>query len=176
MRDALMASVKLNRIPHAIILTGIRGVGKTTLARLFATALNCQQGPTDKPCGECESCTSIASGSHVDVMEVDGASNTGVDDIREIQETVYYAPQASKYKVYMIDEVHMLSTSAFNALLKTLEEPPAQVVFIFATTELHKVPNTIISRCQSYSLRKVCLLYTSPSPRDRTRSRMPSSA
>lgn len=151
---ALANAIRLNRKPHGIIFSGVRGVGKTTLARLYAKALNCAQ-PENAPCNHCESCQAITAGVHEDVLEIDGASHTGVDDIRALQEGLDYVPQRSPYKVYIIDEVHMLSQSAFNALLKTLEEPPPHVVFLFATTELKKVPATIISRCQTYHLRLI---------------------
>ena len=145
---ALGNAIKLGREPHGVVFSGVRGVGKTTTARLYAKALNCSNGPTDQPCNDVKAASLINEGRHEDVLEIDGASNTGVDDIRQLQETINYSPQRSKFKVYIIDEVHMLSQSAFNALLKTLEEPPSHVVFIFATTELHKVPDTIQSRCQ----------------------------
>lgn len=149
----LANGIVLGREPHALLLTGTRGVGKTTTARLYAKALNCDQGPTPEPCNHCISCQSIGDGCHEDVHEIDGASHTGVDDVRELQASLSYVPQRSKYRIIIIDEVHMLSQSAFNALLKTLEEPPAHVVFIFATTELNKVPATILSRCQLFHLR-----------------------
>ncbi len=152
---ALSNAIKLGREPHSVLFTGVRGVGKTTIARIYAKALNCEKGPTIEPCGICLSCQAVQEGNHEDVLEIDGASNTGVDDIRALQETLGYVPQRSKYKVYIIDEVHMLSTNAFNALLKTLEEPPDHVVFVFATTELHKVPETIQSRCQTFHLKKI---------------------
>ena len=152
---ALGNAIKLGREPHGVVFSGVRGVGKTTTARLYAKALNCENGPTDHPCNVCDSCKLINEGRHEDVLEIDGASNTGVDDIRQLQETINYSPQRSQFKVYIIDEVHMLSQSAFNALLKTLEEPPSHVVFVFATTELHKVPDTIQSRCQVYHLQKL---------------------
>lgn len=154
---ALANAIKLGREPHAVIFSGVRGIGKTTSARLYAKALNCDAGPTPEPCNQCESCHAIAQGNHEDVMEIDGASNTGVDDVRALRETVSYVPQRSRFKVYIIDEVHMLSQSAFNALLKTLEEPPSHVVFIFATTELHKIPQTIMSRCQLFHLQRINL-------------------
>jgi DNA polymerase III subunit gamma/tau len=152
---ALAGSITLGRIHPSIIFSGVRGIGKTTLARLMAKALNCENGPTPEPCGVCESCQAITQGSHEDVMEIDGASNNGVDEVRALRETISYVPQRSKYKVYIIDEVHMLSTSAFNALLKTLEEPPPGVVFIFATTELQKVPETVVGRCLTFNLKKM---------------------
>jgi DNA polymerase-3 subunit gamma/tau len=147
-----------DRIAHAFILTGVRGVGKTTTARIIAKGLNCTgrgDGPTIDPCGACTACTSIAEGRNVDVLEMDAASNTGVGDIREIIESVRYRAASARYKVYIIDEVHMLSTSAFNALLKTLEEPPEHVKFVFATTEIRKVPVTVLSRCQRFDLRRI---------------------
>jgi len=153
---ALANAIKMGREAHAIIFTGVRGVGKTTVARLYAKSLNCENlGEASEPCNQCESCRAITFGCHEDVMEIDGASNTGVGDVRALQETIEYVPQRSKFKVYIIDEVHMLSQAAFNALLKTLEEPPSHVVFVFATTELHKVPQTILSRCQSFYLKKL---------------------
>lgn len=136
------------KVAHAYIFSGPRGVGKTTTARILAKALNCVNGPTPDPCGECPSCTEVKSGSSIDVSEIDGASNTGVDNIRDLRERIRYAPSGSRYKVYIIDEAHMLSTSAFNALLKTLEEPPAHVIFVLATTEPKKIPPTVLSRCQ----------------------------
>ncbi|MEO1315104.1 MAG: DNA polymerase III subunit gamma/tau [Pseudomonadota bacterium] len=147
-----------DRIAHAFILTGVRGVGKTTTARIIAKGLNCTgrgDRPTVDPCGECPACLAIGAGRHVDVIEMDAASNTGVDDVREIIESVRYRAVEARYKVYIIDEVHMLSTSAFNALLKTLEEPPEHVVFLFATTEIRKVPVTVLSRCQRFDLRRI---------------------
>lgn len=151
----LKNAITLNRIPHALLFTGTRGVGKTTTARIFAKALNCEKGPTITPCGVCSNCVEITQGSSVDVYEIDGASNTSVDDVRTLKENVQYAPSKSKFKIYIIDEVHMLSTSAFNALLKTLEEPPPGVYFVFATTESHKIPDTILSRCQRYDFRQI---------------------
>src|SRR4030088_3009323 len=156
----LSNAIASGRIAHAFILTGVRGVGKTTTARILARPLNCigqdgTGGPTISPCGECVHCRSIAEDRHVDVMEMDAASRTGVDDIRELTEGVRYRPVSGRYKVYIIDEVHMLSKNAFNALLKTLEEPPPDVKFVFATTEIHKVPVTVLSRCQRFSLRRV---------------------
>ena len=144
------------RIHHAYLLTGPRGCGKTTTARILAKGLNCEKGPTAEPCGECTPCKEITLSSCLDVMEMDAASNTGVDNVRQIIiETVGLAPARDRYKVFIIDEVHMLSTSAFNALLKTIEEPPPNVVFILATTEVHKVPATIASRCQRFKFRPV---------------------
>ncbi|MBI4212199.1 MAG: DNA polymerase III subunit gamma/tau [Deltaproteobacteria bacterium] len=149
--NALLAG----RLHHAYLFCGARGVGKTTIARILAKALNCERGVTAEPCGTCRSCAEITSGASLDVQEIDGASNTSVDDIREIRERVKFLPSSGKYKIYIIDEVHMLSTSAFNALLKTLEEPPAHVIFIFATTEVQKIPATILSRCQRYDFRRI---------------------
>ncbi|NRA69131.1 MAG: DNA polymerase III subunit gamma/tau [Pseudobacteriovorax sp.] len=155
--EALENAIRLGREPQSVVFSGVRGVGKTTTARLYAKALNCEvEGITD-PCNACASCLAINEGVHEDVLEIDGASHTGVEDIRSLQETLSYVPQRSRYKVYIIDEVHMLSNSAFNALLKSIEEPPAHVVFIFATTELQKVPDTIISRCQTFHLRHISL-------------------
>jgi DNA polymerase-3 subunit gamma/tau len=151
----LTNAIATGRIAHAFVLTGVRGVGKTTTARILARALNCVEGPTISPCGKCEPCRAIIEDRHVDVMEMDAASRTGVDDIRELTDGVRYKPVAARYKVYIIDEVHMLTKNAFNALLKTLEEPPPDVKFIFATTEIHKVPVTVLSRCQRFSLRRV---------------------
>lgn len=152
---ALVNAIRLGREPCGIIFSGLRGIGKTTSARIFAKALNCDKGPSPEPCSDCYSCKAIAGTYHEDVIEIDGASNNGVSEIRALQETLGYTPQRSRYKVYIIDEVHMLSNSAFNALLKTLEEPPQNVVFILATTELHKVPKTVISRCQTFYLKRV---------------------
>jgi len=160
MVQTLANAIKRGRIAHAFLLTGVRGVGKTSTARLIAKALNCvgpdgQGGPTIDPCGSCEQCRSIAEGRHIDVIEMDAASHTGVDDIREIIDAVRYASVSARYKIYIIDEVHMLSKHAFNALLKTLEEPPEHVKFLFATTEVDKVPVTILSRCQRFDLRRI---------------------
>ncbi len=153
--QTLANAIASKRIAHAFLFSGTRGVGKTTMARILAKALNCEQGPTATPCDACANCQEIAQGTSVDVIEIDGASNTGVDDVREIRENVKFTPFRGHYRIYIIDEVHMLSTSAFNALLKTLEEPPAHVVFIFATTEIHKIPATILSRCQHYNFRRI---------------------
>ncbi len=151
----LQNAIDRDRIPHAIIFSGVRGVGKTTLARLVAKALNCQDGPTKVPCNRCEHCTEIMAGNAIDINEIDGASNRGIQEIRELKENIRFFPTKSRYKIIIIDEVHMLTTEAFNALLKTLEEPPEHVFFMFATTELHKIPITILSRCQRYELQKV---------------------
>ena len=160
MVQTLGNAIRRDRLAHAFLLTGVRGVGKTSTARLIAKALNCvgpdgQGGPTISPCGTCEPCVAIAEGRHIDVIEMDAASHTGVDDVREIIEAVRYAAVSARYKVYIIDEVHMLSKNAFNALLKTLEEPPAHVKFLFATTEVNKVPVTVLSRCQRFDLRRI---------------------
>lgn len=153
----LTTAINTARIAHAYIFTGIRGTGKTSTARILAKALNClsSDGATASPCGTCENCRAIAAGQHIDVMEIDAASHTGVDNMREILDGAQYRPTNGRYRVYIIDEVHMLSTSAFNALLKTLEEPPAHVIFILATTEIRKVPVTILSRCQRFDLMRV---------------------
>ncbi len=150
-------AIRTDRVHHAFLFTGARGVGKTSAARIFAKALNCQQGPTETPCNSCPACQEITAGNSVDVLEIDGASNTGVDDVRELRESIRYLPSRARYKIFIIDEVHMLSINAFNALLKTLEEPPAHAKFIFATTEPHKIPVTILSRCQRFDFRKISL-------------------
>ncbi|MDR1748695.1 MAG: DNA polymerase III subunit gamma/tau [Spirochaetaceae bacterium] len=149
----LKNAIETGKIAHAYLFSGPRGCGKTSAARILSRALNCEQGPTQEPCGVCSACQEIARGSCMDVIEIDGASNTSVNDIRQIKDEVLFPPNACRYKIYIIDEVHMLSTSAFNALLKTIEEPPPYVIFIFATTELHKVPATIKSRCQHFNFR-----------------------
>lgn len=151
----LKNSIQSGRIGHAYLFTGIRGVGKTTAARILAKALNCERGPTPEPCNQCRSCVEITQGISMDVQEIDGASNRGIDNVRDLREGVAFAPARDRFKVYVIDEVHMLTQEAFNALLKTLEEPPAHVVFVFATTESHKVPSTIASRCQVFEFRRI---------------------
>jgi DNA polymerase-3 subunit gamma/tau len=156
----LTNALRTGRIAHAFLLTGIRGVGKTTTARIIARALNCtgpdgRGQPTPEPCGQCPHCVGIAEGRHIDVLEMDAATRTGIDDVRELVDSVRYAPTSARFKVYIVDEVHMLSEKAFNGLLKTLEEPPPQTIFIFATTEVRKVPITVLSRCQRFDLRRV---------------------
>ena len=153
----LVNAIDSGRVHHAFLFTGARGVGKTSAARIFAKALNCEQGLSPQPCQQCSSCLEITAGQGLDVFEIDGASNTGVDDIRELRENIRYLPSRSRFKIFIIDEVHMLSINAFNALLKTLEEPPAHAKFIFATTEPHKIPITILSRCQRFDFRKIPL-------------------
>ena len=155
--QTLANAIRSGRIHHAFLFTGARGVGKTSAARILAKALNCDEGLSDQPCNTCSSCTEITAGQGLDVLEIDGASNTGVDDVRELRENIRYLPNRSRYKIFIIDEVHMLSTNAFNALLKTLEEPPDHAKFIFATTEPHKIPITILSRCQRFDFRKIPL-------------------
>jgi len=154
----LQNAIDTGRVAHAFLFTGARGVGKTSSARILAKALNCEHGPTTEPCNSCHLCREITDGSSTDVFEIDGASNTGVDDVRELRDNSRYLPSHSRYKIYIIDEVHMLSTNAFNALLKTLEEPPPHVKFIFATTEPHKLPITILSRCQRFDFKRVPLI------------------
>ncbi|UCH91487.1 MAG: DNA polymerase III subunit gamma/tau [Nitrospirota bacterium] len=156
--QTLTNAITRKRVAHAYVFSGMRGVGKTTVARILAKSLNCENGPTNQPCGTCPSCVEITRGNSVDVIEIDGASNTGVDDVRELRENVKFAPFHGSYRVYIIDEVHMLSNSAFNALLKILEEPPSHAVFIFATTEVHKIPATILSRCQHFTFRRISRL------------------
>ena len=156
--QTLKNAVDHKRVAHAYVFSGMRGVGKTTVARILAKALNCEHGPTSQPCERCPSCEEITKGHSVDVIEIDGASNTGVDDVRELRENVKFSPFRGSYRVYIIDEVHMLSNSAFNALLKTLEEPPNHAVFVFATTEVHKIPATILSRCQHFTFRRMTRL------------------
>ena len=151
----LRNAIKNDRLAHAYLFVGPRGVGKTSTARIFAKALNCVKGPTETPCGTCDPCREIAAGNSLDVLEIDGASNNGVEQVRELRENVRFLPTRGKYRIYLIDEVHMLSAAAFNALLKTLEEPPAHVKFLFATTEAHKLPATIISRCQRFDLQPI---------------------
>ncbi|MCB0420383.1 MAG: DNA polymerase III subunit gamma/tau [Bdellovibrionales bacterium] len=153
--QTLLNALKNKRLPHALLFTGPRGTGKTSSARILAKSVRCPHATDFIPCGECSDCIEIAAGTHLDVVEIDGASNNGVDAIRELRDTVGYMPSSGSYKVYIIDEVHMLSTSAFNALLKTLEEPPEHVIFVLATTEVHKIPNTILSRCQRFDFRRI---------------------
>lgn len=154
----LKNAIDSGRVAHAFLFTGARGVGKTSAARILAKALNCERGPTPEPCNACPACSEITAGTSVDVFEIDGASNTGVDDIRDLRDTVKYLPARCRFKIFIIDEVHMLSTSAFNALLKTLEEPPPHIKFIFATTEPHKLPITILSRCQRFDFKRIPLV------------------
>ena len=151
----LKNALRYNRVAHAFMFSGPRGVGKTSVARILSKAINCVQGPSEIPCNECTNCKEITDGISMDVREIDGASNRGIDEIRELRENIKFSPVSSRYKVYIIDEVHMLTQPAFNALLKTLEEPPPHVIFMFATTEIHKVPSTILSRCQHFDFRRV---------------------
>ena len=149
--QALRTAIESNRVGHAYLFTGARGVGKTSAARIFGKALNCVKGPTPNPCNECDVCRSVASGEDVDVLEIDGASNRGIEEIRQLRSTVSVRPSRGRYKVYIIDEVHMLTTAAFNALLKTLEEPPEHVKFVFCTTDPEKIPITVLSRISDCS-------------------------
>ena len=151
----LQNAITSGRIAHAFLFSGVRGVGKTTTARILAKALNCHDGPTPRPCGQCVSCTEIAASGSVDVLEIDAASNRRIDDVRELRESVRYGTARDRFKIFIIDEVHMLTNEAFNALLKTLEEPPAHVKLILATTEHHKIPVTITSRCQQYDFKPI---------------------
>src|SRR6478752_5326049 len=153
--QALANAINTNRVGHAYLFTGARGIGKTSTARILAKALNCVNGPTTTPCGVCDSCKEITGGNSLDVIEIDGASNNGVEQVRELRENVRFAPARGKFKIYIIDEVHMLTTAAFNALLKTLEEPPAHAKFLMATTDVQKVLPTILSRCQRFDLRRI---------------------
>src|SRR5512136_1840862 len=155
--QALQNGISQKRVAHAFLFTGARGVGKTSTARILAKALNCETGPQINPCNHCTACQEITSGASMDVIEIDGASNRGIDEIRELRENIRYTPAKSRYKIYIIDEVHMLTREAFNALLKTLEEPPPHIIFIFATTEPHKIPATILSRCQKYDFKRIPL-------------------
>ena len=155
--QTLQNAISQKRVAHAFLFTGARGVGKTSTARILAKALNCEEGPQINPCDQCKTCQEITHGTSMDVIEIDGASNRGIDEIRELRENVRYTPAKSRYKIYIIDEVHMLTREAFNALLKTLEEPPSHIIFIFATTEPHKIPMTILSRCQRYDFKRIPL-------------------
>ena len=160
-QDAIVRTLKnqirAQRIGHAYLFCGTRGTGKTTVAKILAKAVNCEHPVDGSPCNECETCKAISAGTSMNVIEIDAASNNGVDNIREIREQVQYPPTEGAYRVYIIDEVHMLSTGAFNALLKTLEEPPSYVIFILATTEVHKIPVTVLSRCQRYDFRRITI-------------------
>lgn len=151
----LRNAIASGRVAHAYLFSGPRGVGKTTAARIFAKSLNCEKGPTPTPCNACDSCKGVSSGSSIDIFEIDGASNRNIDDIRNLRDSIRFSPAQGKYKIYIIDEVHMLTKEAFNALLKTLEEPPPHALFIFATTEVHKIPATILSRCQRFDFKRI---------------------
>jgi len=151
----LRNALRRQRVPHAMLFSGVRGVGKTTLARIMAKALNCSGPEGDRPCNSCDSCREITAGNAIDLHEIDGASNRGIQEIRDLKENIRFLPSKGRYKIIIIDEVHMLTAEAFNALLKTLEEPPSHVLFMFATTEPHKIPVTILSRCQRYELKRV---------------------
>src|SRR4030043_1785207 len=153
--QTLQNAISQNRVAHAFLFTGARGVGKTATARILAKALNCEKGPSINPCNQCTSCKEISAGNSMDVIEIDGASNRGIDEIRELKENVRYTPAKSRYKIFIMDEVHMLTREAFNALLKTLEEPPSHIIFVFATTEPTKIPATILSRCQRYDFKRI---------------------
>jgi len=153
----LKNAIRRDRVAHALIFSGPRGIGKTSVARILAKALNCEKGPAETPCNECTNCREITEGVSMDVREIDGASNRGIDEVRELRENVKFSPLTSRYKVYIIDEVHMLTKEAFNALLKTIEEPPPHVIFMFATTEVHRVPATILSRCQRHEFRRMSI-------------------
>src|SRR5512140_3224956 len=154
-RTTLENAISQRRIAHGYIFSGQRGTGKTTVARIFARCLNCEQGPTPHPCGKCASCLEIAAGSGMDVIEIDAASNRGINEMRELRENVRFRPARDRYKIFIVDEAHQITSEAFNALLKTLEEPPEWVVFVLCTTEAHKIPATIASRCQQFSFRSV---------------------
>src|SRR6187200_3307337 len=152
---ALTNALDSGRVHHAFLFTGTRGVGKTTIARIFAKSLNCERGASSDPCGECETCLAIDAGRYIDLLEIDAASNTGIDNVRDLIDNAQYAPTRGRYKVYLIDEVHMLSKPAFNALLKTLEEPPPHVKFLLATTDPQKLPVTVLSRCIKFNLKRL---------------------
>src|SRR5216110_2336152 len=170
---ALRHALEQKRLHHAYLFTGTRGVGKTTLARILAKCLNCETGITPQPCGKCSACTEIDGGRFIDLLEVDAATNTKVDEMRQLLETAQYAPTRGRFKVYVIDEVHMLSTSAFNAMLKTLEEPPEHMKFILATTDPQKIPVTVLSRCLQFNLKQMppSAIFRSCSPRRRSSSK-----